>query len=78
MVNDMKEFMIRLLVAAFLTFAALALSSSAHGQGTEEHLNSGSYQPQQQSSLRIPETPSDRQSFAHQTTTTLMIQAQGF
>lgn len=35
----MKEILIRLLVAAFLTFAAFALSLSARGQQADSHPN---------------------------------------
>ena len=48
----MKEFVIRLLVAVFLTFAALALSSSARGQSAEERTNTATSEQQPQISSR--------------------------
>jgi len=53
MVKEMKEFMIRLLVAAVLTFAALALSSSAQGQSPKDQSKTASPEQQPKSSCRI-------------------------
>ena len=52
----MKEILIRLLVAAFLTFAAFALSSSARGQQPDSTPNSVVPKQQQQ----VPSTQSPR------------------
>jgi hypothetical protein len=53
MVKEMKEFVIRLLVAAVLTFAALALSSSAQGQNAEDQSKAASLEQQPKSSCRF-------------------------
>jgi hypothetical protein len=49
----MKEFVIRLLLAAFLTFAALALSSSAQGRSVEDQSKTASREQQPKGSSRV-------------------------
>jgi len=49
----LKEFVIRLLVAAFLTFAGLALSSSAQGQCAQGQSRTASPARQPKSSCRV-------------------------
>lgn len=57
---QMKEILIRLLVAAFITFAAFALSSSARGQ-QPKHIDQ---EPQQQSASAHSQLPPETEASA--------------